>query len=353
MDSDSPNSGSLDELLSLLGETPEGPEPYVTRAPGGSIGESGAFGGKETACLSGMEIAQLATGSIDDGRAADLLEHVSCCGICARHLQEAKQDLGRELSSEEEAVLANLRSSRAEWQSTLVARARRPDRRQVWNWVSAAAAAAVVLLGIGGFWLMHGRGPERLLEQAYLEGRPFEYRLDLPGYSEVRQERGGSSARPAALIKAEAKLVDLRQEGANDASSLRLMGIGDLLQGDADAASGNLTRALAAAPANDAALRAKLMTELAVAKAVQGQKDGQPSEYGAALNYLSEVIHADPRNAAAIFDSAMVFEQLRQYREAGDYWARYLQLDSGSRWSEIAKQHLSEVESKKNNGPLR
>lgn len=350
MNSDSANSEPLNELLSLLGETPERPKAEGAHVPGDADRDAETFGRKQRECLSSMEIGELAAGALDDTRGAALLEHVILCNTCSQRLREAKRDLGRELSSEEKSILDGLRSSQAEWQSALVARAKRPGSRRVWNWVGFAAAA-LVLLGVGGFWLLNRRGPERLLDEAYLEGRPFEYRLDLPGYSGVKQERGAGSSRAQesdTFADAEKTVGALRRKGATDASSLRFIGVMQLLDGHADDAIEPLTQATDRSP-NDA----RLKTDLAVARAVQAQQEQQPSDYGAALNLLAEAIHSDPGNQAAIFDAALVCEQMKQYDEALRYWNQYLELDSKSRWSETARQHLSEIELKKNAGKMR
>jgi tetratricopeptide (TPR) repeat protein len=345
LDSKGTDSESLDELLNLLREMPDA-------GPADKSAYSAEAAGR-TACLSAMEVGELATGAIESGRAAKLLEHAASCDLCARALAEAKRDLARDLSAEEEAVLASLSSSRTEWQSRLADRITKKRKPYAGLWIGIAAAA-LLSIAIGIAWSAYRNQPKYLIARVYQAGRPFEYRLDLPGYSAVRQERGATGGiKSADFLEAEAKLMERQRKGANDMSNLRLLGIADLFQGNADSASEYLTRALAAAPRDDTAARGRLLTELAVAKALEADQNSQSFDYGAALNYLAEAVHYDPQNRVAVFNTALVFERLKEYDQAADYWTRYLKLDGISRWSGIAKEHLAEIQTKKKLGPPR
>src|SRR5690242_64611 len=143
---------------------------------------------KEGACLSSLEIGQLASAVMESAQAQRALQHVTGCEDCGRRLLEAKEDFERPMDREEERLLAGVKQG--------VAEAATPERRAAgarWQKWWSIAAAAVVLSAVGVWWATERSPSRRLasgLQASYLAGRPFEFRLDLPGYGPQRQQKG-------------------------------------------------------------------------------------------------------------------------------------------------------------------
>lgn len=339
------NQDNLDELMAELrtrsvpGREPAHPERSRERAT--SIART-------PDCLSTMQIAQLATGAIDPSTAASWLDHVSECAWCGTQLHEAKQDLGGELTGAESKMMTRLESATREWQTAMAgrvpSRARSFDAKRARRWPVWAAAAAIVL-SAGGWWLYRSFGQrdiERLLVEAYHSGRPFEFRLDLPGYAPLRQQAGSSDARlPAPLLSADAQLQKAHPS-PDDKKFLHLRAVSELLERRAAPAVDDLEK-----DANRDDAETALQLDLAVAYALRSESNPAGSDLGAALNRLLAVLHKDPNSPTALFDAAIVFERMNMIAEAIDYWNRYLNLKEPGPWNDEAKRHLGELDLKK------
>jgi tetratricopeptide (TPR) repeat protein len=353
-----PNSDQerIEEIVSLLRDRLGSPRGGKT--PHGHTEEPGGNWNKElenprsqgTGCLSAMEIAQLALGLADEEQQARGFDHIAACSGCSERLREAKEDLERELTAEESAVLQGLESGKPAWQARLSRPLKvRPAVGRRWIW---AAAAAVLAAAAGTWWVVLPRtglrGVERLLAEAYTAGRPFELRVELPGYAAIRQLQGGGRPaleKPAALLDAESRLAKAAHEGIRDKATLRMSGLTELLDGNAEAAVTALEQA-SSLDAGDAGLKAELGAAWAM-RAEQAGPDQQMLYYSRALEWLSQAIQSRPNDPVSQFNIAIVNERISLYDEAIRHWQEYLALDGNSAWSEEARGHLRSLEQKK------
>jgi hypothetical protein len=343
------NQGDLDELIAALRDRVG---PGAEKTPRNESSGRDSRMGHTTDCLSTMQIAQLATVSMEPQAAASMLDHIRDCGSCSARLREAKEDLGRELSQDEKKLMTSLESTTTEWQTAMAANLARPGRNlrpsRLWF---LAVAAAVVVLAFGGWFYFVRATPERIehmLTQAYSAGRPFEFRLDLPSYAPVRQQAGRSAdlEKPLPLISAQERLIQASHTNPDDPRIQRLSGIYELLEREPDQALAILKKASDSDP-NDV----RLKVDLAVAYALRGEanrggSDKNSADYGAAENLLAMALERDPSNQAALFNIAIVSERLEMYEAAIGYWKRYIEHDNGP-WKDEAQQRLDQLSVKK------
>src|SRR5262249_11183919 len=183
-------------------------------------------------------------------------------------------------SEEEIAYLRDLESAQPGWQQSLAKRlmATQSDRvvsgsstsrigrwaralavRVAWHprsiprYAWAYAAAAVVLLGAGGWLLQTRRAPsiDRLIASAYTERRPFELRIAGAAHGPVRQQRSGEGsafAEPADLLRAKYLIKERLALRPNDQAMLVASGKVELLEGRYDEAIRTFGRLLDAQP---------------------------------------------------------------------------------------------------------
>ena len=59
-----------------------------------------------------------------------------------------------------------------------------------------------------------------------------------------------------------------------------------------------------------------------------------------ALRHYKRAIDSDPCYADAHVSAALLYEKLGLRRAARGHWRRYLQVDPGGSWAEVARRHL-------------
>jgi len=257
--------------------------------------------------------------------AEDLLEHASRCENCAAMLRSSIEVFAAEETVPHPAPPVAIDRARI-----------RGGRPRIWL---AAAAAVVLGAGLAILYQRSGR-VDKLLAEAYSENRPFEFRLPDNGYSPLKQQRGGGSpfSKPHSLLEAEAEISGAAK---HDARYWKRKGTTELLDGDAEAAVSSFNSARDQAPDDPDTL-----VGLAIAMAFRGDVQNRGSDYGAALDLLSNVVNRDPGNRRASFNRALVCERLQMVPEAIRQWNAYLKLDNSSRWAEEARRRLRELNSR-------
>jgi len=168
----------------------------------------------------------------EEAEAGRWLSHVAECDACGGRLRAATEDMMRELTSEEEDMLARIPAAADPAAApALAARLRRKPSRPSWKPWAIAAALLVTgsLLGWQGLRRNRIHSLEAQLRIAYTSGRVFDYRLPDNGHAAV--ERGSHS--PAReLLKAQGQLADPPPYDSVAPLWLRLRGEADLLRGD-------------------------------------------------------------------------------------------------------------------------
>jgi len=198
--------------------------------------------------------------------------------------------------------------------------------------------SAMAIFAVAAVWLQHRASAgtediEKLLGSAYCEPRILEYRLVGVPYGDLRSSQPISRLSRAALVNAEAIL---RREFAKHSSEVRwwqMQARAELLDYNPISAAQYLRHALEMSP-NDPSLQ----IDLAVTYAEQASR-GQVPRYSDALELLGRVLDADPLNATAVFDRALVEEKVFLLSASIKDWEMYIALDNAGPWSEEAQRH--------------
>ena len=319
-----PNPKDLNDLLALARERTM------------PSGEGSSF--QQGDCLSSLEIGQLAGMVMEASRAQVALQHVAGCEDCGRRLREAKEDFDRPLDADEERMLGQVKDAPAGLTMPDTRRGRRQSG-MVW----ALAAAAMILVTAGVWWLT-GRSPARRLETglqaAYRAGRPFDFRLDLPGYGPQRQQKG-REGEPYPELSAIVKQSQIASTAVKDVAMARLVALSDTLNGRNHSALEILEHARSLDPGNEA-----IAVELGTAYALRGDENRSAEDYGRALDLLG-TSHSSALRPIALFNLAIVYERLGMYQQAIDQWQAFLRLKPEKDWRDEAEAKLRELESKK------
>jgi CHAT domain-containing protein len=219
------------------------------------------------------------------------------------------------------------------------------------------AAAAILLLAALGVWRLFfyesnvSRGLAALNNAIKNGERPVEARMSGIEHAPYRASTRGR--REVEIDKdeleyAESKLKDeVRQNPGPE--SRHALGLVYLAEGDLDQAQKLLEEARRDDPDN-----AKLNNDLGIiwlerGKAEEGKDSGQASiSYSTAFDYFSRAFELDNSLLEALFNRALTNEYLLRWNQAEADWRLYLEKDPDSKWAAEAKDHLQELEKKKN-----
>ena len=190
----------------------------------------------------------------------------------------------------------------------------------------------------------------QLLAEAYTQQRTVPLRIPGAGFGPLRITRGGTASRldrPGPLLDAEAKIASVGPHRQRDFGWLIASARADLIEGNYDAAIRSLQQAQVLQPtATEAYL------DLATAYFERAQMTGMPADLSAAEENIAPVLEKSPDDPIALFNRALIYEQMFCYSKAAMDWEHYLTLDSTGKWAEEAREHLSDVnrrlEEKKN-----
>jgi CHAT domain-containing protein/cytochrome c-type biogenesis protein CcmH/NrfG len=288
--------------------------------------------------------------------ALEHLQHASRCDYCGPILREAVAQMNANITEEEAKKIAALESASSEWQRGLAHRIAGTPERAVsapwWKaWVPAprlALAGVALAVIVAGSWLAFRQAspqtPSDLLAKAYSQQRTFELRMAGADYAPVRVQRGGDGSfmsRPAALLKAEARIAAEIGSHPSDPNWLQAEARADLLEGKYDAAVTALRHALQIAPKTPS-----LLIDLGTAYFQRAQSADRPEDLGAAYESLSQALATEPENSVALFNRAIVAEHQFLYRQALDDWDHYLRMDASSEWATEARQRADALRAK-------
>ncbi len=296
---------------------------------------------------------EVASGELAPEPTQEYLQHASGCDYCGGLLGEAVSDLNEETTAPEAKQIAGLESARPEWQRRLARRITgtiTPDREPVSRWLRwrtaprlALVAAGLLAVVIVGYRIEFQRSQQqlvgKLLAQAYTEQRTVPLRMAGAEYAPLGEgvQRGSETSflgRPGTLLKAEALIAEQLASHPSDAGWLQAKGRADLLEGKYDGAVDSLRRALQLSPKSP-----EILTDLATAYF-------QKADYAAAFESLSQVLAQQPDNPVALFNRAIVGEQLHLYRQALDDAERYLQIEPHSEWAGEASTRVDSIRAK-------
>lgn len=346
-------TGALEDAMRHL----ESCDDCRFRLLGVELPEKLSSGGAErtSECPAEKVWLNLAVGLLPQSEVPSLLGHAVKCGYCGPLLKIAIEDLAMDFTPEEEARVKTLESAKPKWQEELIGKIRgaaglssaeSPKRTLVW-WpkLAWASLAIFVILGSTLIYLQrmhdHDDDPNDLLAQAYTEQRTIELRLPSAKYAPPRVKRGSQDtiiARPASLMKAELLIKLNLQKDPHNPRWLQAEGRAELLEGKYAVAVETFRKALDADP-----MSSSLKSDQAIAYFERAESGGLNEDYGNSVELLGQVLEANPNNAVALFNRAIVYEHIHFYNESIGDFEQYLKLDPSGDWAGEAKRLLEEA----------
>ncbi len=226
------------------------------------------------------------------------------------------------------------------------------------SWVSwRMAVFAILLVGVAlGIWriFFHQSDVDKgllALNAAYRQQRPLESRISQFDYAPFASTRGpgGEQLDQNELRRAELTLLDALNKHPGP-SVFHALGKVYLAKRDFDTAIKNFDEA-----AKGDASNTQLLSDLGSAWLEKGKVDRGAPESGAALadfarslENLNRALELNPNLLEALFNRALVHNQMGLRIQAEEDWRDYLKRDSTSPWAEEARRNLKLLEEQKN-----
>lgn len=339
-----PESDELQEALEKLITARVSGEPIRY-----SAGTAGATAGPTaTVCPEPEEWLRLAGGELDPAGAEPLLSHAAFCRECAQRLRLSLRVGDVEITPEEAAEIAGLKSAMPEFQSEFAKKLAETPRHsakpggRTYLWVGSGVAASLLLgASLLVLW-QRANSPARLLAQSYSEARIFDLRMPDAKFSAVTPAthlRGGSvSDAPAPLLEALARIQNHLRTAPHDSHWLELRARAEVLEEQFDPAIDTLDRLLAAGP-----VTAPLLADDAAAYFERGQSTGSENDRATALDYLRRADELAPDDPVVLFNEAVAMEDRGQVMNAVETWNRYLRFERDPRWLAEGRARLAEL----------
>jgi tetratricopeptide (TPR) repeat protein len=336
-------------------------------------------------CPSDDALRHLAAGLLpdassgNDALAATLLQHTATCDHCGPLLRTFTEDFSDDFTPEEQAALANLQSSSADWQKNTAqkmleaggvqaavapaadgqsslrkssTKATTEPKPFFWKWVLVPATAAVVVLAAITFpvYLARRDSPEKVAKleaQAFSEQRTTEMRIPYAAYADFNQKRSGDtpsrSSLPQSLNLAADKISKHLQKEPDDPQWLMLSARLDLWDSNYKAALSSLERI-----SDSQAIQSPeyLMTRaFALFQKSEALKESQG--YSEAVDLLDKALQKAPNDPVLLFNQAIACEKIHSYGCAENDWNRLLAVEKDPQWTAEARKHLDQIREKK------
>jgi len=262
-------------------------------------------------------IAAFAEGRLDPAKRDAVVAHIDRCAECL------------------EDVALVMPSATAELE-------RRRFSRPAWLLAVAAAVVLAVALPFGWRIARHRSPTDELVSLSPRSARIVEPRLTggfpWAAYHGPMRAAGGSVT-DAERLKLGGAAGDLMQRAEHDpsADAQHAAGVALVLVEKPDDAIAKLESAATAS--NDA----KAWSDLAAARYAAAVQFRRPSLYPEALAAADDALRIDAKLPEALFNRALILENLGLISEARKAWQRYLEVDPGSQWANEARTHLSQL----------
>ncbi|HWZ83449.1 MAG TPA: CHAT domain-containing protein [Terriglobales bacterium] len=296
---------------------------------------------------------QIAAGGLPEETVQHYMQHATDCAKCGCLLRDAVSDFNEETSAEETRQITGLESAQPDWQYRLAVRIAgtvtpeaKPESVR-WKWWTTprliATLAGTLAVAVAGyvyeFRVSREQQVSQLLAQAGSLRRITELRMEGSKYASLgeglkREAASTFLSSPGELLKAESLIYEQLAAHPSDPFWLHAKARADLLDGKYDAAQATLIRAWQLDPKSP-----EILTDLATAYF-------QQNNYAAAYERLSEALGMKPDDPVALFNRAIVGEQLHFYRQALDDTERYLKIEPHSGWATEAGARADRLRSK-------
>jgi tetratricopeptide (TPR) repeat protein len=212
------------------------------------------------------------------------------------------------------------------------------------TWFLALAAALVLAVALPVMWhFIHGGSPtDELVSLSPHSARIVEPRLTggfpWAAYHGPMRAAGGSVT-DAERLKLGGAAGELMQRAEHDpsADAQHAAGVAMVLVEKPEEAIAKLESAARAS--HDA----KSWSDLAAARYAAAVQYRRPSLYPEALAASDDALRIDARLPEALFNRALILENMGLISAARRAWQRYLEVDPGSQWANEARAHLAEL----------
>lgn len=217
------------------------------------------------------------------------------------------------------------------------------------------AGAALICLGLAtGFWCLFVYQSEvdkgmSALVKAFGKERPLESQITGLGYAPLPNRRGGEPPKADLTSLRRGELI-LLEETERHPTVAAHHALGRLLIAEKNFGDGiaHLEEAVKADPNN-----ARINSDLGAATLEYGRTlpvadpGGRAVEaYARSLKYLNRALTLDPQLREALFNRALLHEQMTLVDRAIEDWRAYLEKDTASPWADEARHNLSRLEEK-------
>lgn len=341
-------------------------------------------------CPSDDALRQLAAGLTPDDVAAKLTQHAATCNHCGPLLRTYTEIFSDDFTPEEQAALANLQSSSADWQkntarqmlevagettatktsadATDTSAANKESSQQksfkesttttsgrkafFWKWILIPATAAVAAMAAFSIWYTQRDTPEKaqkLLARASTERRTLEMQFPGAAHSVYKQTLSGDSDSllnsPASLRQA-ATLIDSQlAKNPDDPEWLLLSARLNLLDWRYKPALASLDKIQDAKNIDSPAMR--MTRALALYEQAEWEPEHRDQSYGEIINLLGKILQNAPDDPTALFNQALACERIHAYECAISDYERLLKNNDKNGWAAEAKDHLNRIKEKK------
>jgi CHAT domain-containing protein len=230
---------------------------------------------------------------------------------------------------------------------------RAPARRWFFPFFSPpwAAAAAVLLVALGGFFLWRLYFSRNdvdkgliALNEAYKTKRPVEARVTGFDYAPYSPTRGPNDVNSRELDRSAALLQNAVNEEYSP-EALHALGRFHLFKREFDKAAGEFEEALKAKP-GDATIQSDLgaaLFEKGKLERAADQSGRSETTLARSLEHLNRALELNDSLLDARFNRALLYEEMRLTPQALEDWNKYLTLDANSRWAEEARRKIEDL----------
>lgn len=305
-------------------------------------------------------LQEIAAGIASPELAEKTMQHVSRCNICGPALQRYIREFAGDESPDNVRILAQLQSSKPEWQRRLVKKLLGGPRRTPWmKIVPAFAVLAVAILAIVQVpYLMASLKLSKAQKQvatAFADRRTTEMRLTSVSYSPYKGfplEMGGESGReldemPPELTSASGTATEKLKSDKADPHWLQVQGRA-LLWVSTPRSLENAEKDFEKAKA-EGLNSPSLEIDLAASYFERDIRSEHPN-LQRTLNLLNEVLTkpalSNEDRASALYNLAIAYEKTQAWDLAVSTWEKYLEVDSSSDWAKDAREHLQNAKAK-------
>jgi CHAT domain-containing protein/Flp pilus assembly protein TadD len=219
------------------------------------------------------------------------------------------------------------------------------------------AASVLIVIGLSiGAWrtFFYQSDAEKglvALQTAYRNQRPVEARVSDFNYAPTAKQRGGQANVDYVSRDRAAKLLLNAVSENPSTGSYHALGKYYLAERQFDKAIDQFNAALSREPQNaqvHSDLGATLL-EKGKSLASEGEQGEVVEEFAQSLDQLNKALELDDSLREALFNRALLYEQMILPRQAEDDWRSYLEKDQNSEWADEARQNLRRLEEGRNN----